>query len=308
MIRVQQLKKSFAENHAVQCISFEVRAGEFFSLLGPNGAGKTTTISILSTLLHPDAGEVLIDNMLVGSQDLRIRKILGVVPQEIALYDDLSAFENLLFFGSLYNISASELRVRIHTLLQDFGLTDRAHDKIRTFSGGMKRRINIASALLHQPRIVFMDEPTVGIDPQSRNNIFEAIQRLRENGTTIVYTTHYMEEAARFSDRIAIMDKGSIIASGTLAELRAHSGQHESLVITLSGQPDQLSNTLSLPHGLNLQIIDNQLIIRGEHLQQQLPAVMSALLEMRLEIRHMDIRSVDLETIFLSLTGKNLRD
>src|SRR5882672_7425062 len=204
MISVNQIKKNYGSTPALKGISFEIKAGEFFGLLGPNGAGKTTTISIMSTIVSLDAGSVNIAGFDLEKDPDQCKKNIGVVPQEIALYNELSAYDNLLFWGSLYGVPKSELKLRIDEILQLFGLFDRRLDRVKTYSGGMKRRINIASALLHRPKVLFMDEPTVGIDPQSRNLIFEVVERLHKEGMTIVYTTHYMEEAERLCDRIAI--------------------------------------------------------------------------------------------------------
>ena len=220
MISVSNLSKKYDSQQALNGINFEIKEGEFFGLLGPNGAGKTTTISIMSTILEPSGGVVKIDGLDVASKSAECKRRIGVVPQEIALYNELSAYQNLLFWGSLYDVPKPELKKRIEEILKLFGLWDRKDDKVKTYSGGMKRRINIASALLHQPKVLFMDEPTVGIDPQSRNLIYEVIEKLHKDGMTIVYTTHYMEEAERFCDRIAIIDNGQIIAQGSLNELK----------------------------------------------------------------------------------------
>src|SRR5687767_7252917 len=234
MITVRDLKKSYGNVQALKGISFSIRPGEFFGLLGPNGAGKTTTISIMSTILSPDSGEVSIAGNDLKKTPLACKQVIGVVPQEIALYNELSAYDNLLFWGSLYNVRKDELSARIDDTLRLFGLSDRKKDKIKTYSGGMKRRINIASALLHRPQVLFMDEPTVGIDPQSRNLIFEVVEKLHGEGMTIVYTTHYMEEAERFCNRIGIIDNGTIVAQGTLDELKENCGIKECISVSIS--------------------------------------------------------------------------
>src|SRR5690554_5727864 len=206
MIEVKNLKKSFSDKEVLKGLSFSIQNGEFYGLLGPNGAGKTTTISILSSLLPTEFGKIRIDNLDLKTDTNKIKRIIGVVPQEIALYNELSAMENLKFWGSLYSITGKELHHRATELLQLVGLEERKDEKVKNYSGGMKRRINIAAALVHKPKILFMDEPTVGIDPQSRNLIYEIIEKQKKEGVTIIYTTHYMEEAERFCDRIAIID------------------------------------------------------------------------------------------------------
>lgn len=308
MIEVRNLRKSFGNHVAVNDVSFHIRKGEFYSLLGPNGAGKTSTISMLSTLLIPDAGDVFINGRSIKGEEKAMRKMLGVVPQEIALYEDLTAFENLLFFGSLYDIPKDLLRIRINTLLGDFGLLDRAHHRVREYSGGMKRRINIAAALVHDPAIVFMDEPTVGIDPQSRNNIYEAILSLKKKGITILYTTHYMEEAERFSDRIGIIDNGKIIAEGNLAELGKTSRSRESVVVDCEALPDGVEKNFDLGAEIQIQRIGEQMIFRAEQIRKEVPRIMSACFDAGIDIRNVEIHKVDLESIFLALTGKTLRD
>ncbi len=210
MIEVRNLRKNYGKLEALKGISFSIDEGEFDGLLGPNGAGKTTTISIMSSILVPDGGEVSINGKNIYTHSRESKQIIGVVPQEIALYSDFSAMENLIFWGGLYGVPDNELKRRAKELLQMVGLSDRANDKVSSYSGGMKRRINIAAALLHRPKVLFMDEPTVGIDPQSRNLIFEVLEKLHHNGMTIIYTTHYMEEAERFCDCIGIIDHGQI--------------------------------------------------------------------------------------------------
>lgn len=308
MISVRGLTKRYGEFTAVDHLNLRVEKGEFYSLLGPNGAGKTTTINMLNTLLDPSEGSVSINGLSLNADRNSIRRQIGVVPQEISLYDELSAFDNLRFFGSLYGITESLLRVRIHHLLEEFGLIDRMSEKIKHYSGGMKRRINIASALLHQPALVFMDEPTVGIDPQSRNNIYEAIQRLRKDGVTILYTTHYMEEAERFSDRIGIIDHGTIIAEGTLAQLYTRAGHGDSMVIELAEINEKQFIQIQNLNGVVVSRTENRIQFHGDDLRKKIPSIMLMITELGLDLIHLDIRKPDLEAVFLSLTGKNLRD
>jgi ABC-2 type transport system ATP-binding protein len=220
-IEVQKLQKKFGKHEAVKEVSFTIATGEIFGLLGPNGAGKSTTINMMCGYIQPDSGDTTINGISVAHNSRQAKRQLGVVPQEMALYTDLTAIENLDFFGEIYGIPVRERRERAEDLLRLVGLYERRKEAIRNFSGGMQRRINIAIALMHRPSFLMMDEPTVGVDPQSREHIFTTIEQLRSEGTTILYTTHYMEEAERLCDRIAIMDEGQIIAMGTLEELLA---------------------------------------------------------------------------------------
>ncbi len=220
----KDLHKSFNDHKAVNGVSFTIGQNEIFGLLGPNGAGKTTTIRILSTVLEPDVGEVTIDGFSTRQQPDKVRAIIGVCPQELALYEELTALDNLTFFGRLVGLNGKETRAQAMANLALMGLEQRAKGKVSKFSGGMKRRVNLAIALMGHPKLLFLDEPTVGIDPQSRNKIFETIQSLRQNGLTVLYTTHYMEEADRLCDRVAIMDGGKIVAIDTPRALKAKLG------------------------------------------------------------------------------------
>lgn len=307
MISVSNLTKTYGAVPALKGISFDIRQGEFYGLLGPNGAGKTTTISIMSTLLEPDSGSVKIAGLDLKANPTDCKKIIGVVPQEIALYNELSAYDNLMFWGGLYNVAQSELKLRIDETLRLFGLYDRRNDKVKTYSGGMKRRINIASALLHQPRVLFMDEPTVGIDPQSRNLIFEVVEKLHKEGMTIVYTTHYMEEAERFCDRIGIIDNGKIIAQGTLDQLKSSSKISETIVISFQNLSEELYKKISSEwEGVTRQ--ENDVHFATSDVKKDLAVIVLKCSQAGLSISRIDIKKVNLETIFLSLTGKQLRD
>ncbi|MEO8954701.1 MAG: ATP-binding cassette domain-containing protein [Ktedonobacteraceae bacterium] len=220
-VEVQQLVKTFGEHEAVKDVSFTIGKGEIFGLLGPNGAGKSTTINMMCGYLEPTSGDTLIDGQSITREPRKVKRMIGVVPQEIALYNDLNAVENLEFFGAIYGLPSKARKERAQALLHFVGLYDRRKEAVKKFSGGMQRRINMAIALMHQPAFLMMDEPTVGVDPQSREHIFATIEQLRDQGTTILYTTHYMEEAERLCNRIAIMDEGQIVALGTLEQLLA---------------------------------------------------------------------------------------
>jgi len=307
MISVSNLSKKYDSQQALNGINFEIKEGEFFGLLGPNGAGKTTTISIMSTILEPSGGVVKIDGLDVASKSAECKRRIGVVPQEIALYNELSAYQNLLFWGSLYDVPKPELKKRIEEILKLFGLWDRKDDKVKTYSGGMKRRINIASALLHQPKVLFMDEPTVGIDPQSRNLIYEVIEKLHKDGMTIVYTTHYMEEAERFCDRIAIIDNGQIIAQGSLEELKNSVAIKETIVISFSNLTEEFLKQI-LAKNKDVKQVDDSLQFFSLNAKNDLSKIILQCNEIGLEILQIEIQKVNLETIFLNLTGKQLRD
>jgi ABC-2 type transport system ATP-binding protein len=307
MINVSNLKKSFDTIDALKGISFNIPQGECYGLLGPNGAGKTTTISIMSALLEPNEGEVSIAGYNLVKNPLECKKNIGVVPQEIGLYNELSGYDNLLFWGGLYKVPKSELTRRIDESLKMLGLSDRKNDKVKTYSGGMKRRINIATALLHKPKVLLMDEPTVGIDPQSRNLIFEVLEKLREEGITIVYTTHYMEEAERLCYRIGIIDNGEIIAQGTLDELRTSGSMKESVVVSFTNLTDERYGILAKDWN-DLQRIDDTIHFYSMTIQGDLSKIILKCNEVGLDILHIDIQKINLETIFLSLTGKQLRD
>ncbi|MEE4213504.1 MAG: ABC transporter ATP-binding protein [Bacteroidales bacterium] len=241
IIEVKSISKYYGNIMSLRDISFNIRRGEIFGLLGPNGAGKSTTVNILNTLLKPDSGEIYCDGINIFNKTDHCKMMMGVVPQEIALYENLTAFENLVFWGGLYKVPKSELKENAVEMLELVGLSSRKNDRIKTFSGGMKRRINIACSLLHKPKILVMDEPTSGVDPQNRNHIFNVIENLNREGMTIIYTTHYMEEAERLCDTIAIIDLGTIRAQGTMQELRTISGAGdgaglESIFLRLTGK------------------------------------------------------------------------
>ena len=307
MISVTNLKKNYGATPALKGISFNIKEGEFYGLLGPNGAGKTTTISIMSTILEPSEGTVTIASHDLAKEPVACKRVIGVVSQEIALYNQLSAYDNLLFWGGMYKVPKAELKLRIDETLRLFGLFDRRNDKIKAYSGGMKRRINIASAILHRPQVLFLDEPTVGIDPQSRNLIYEVLETLHNQGMTMVYTTHYMEEAERFCNRIGVIDNGQIIAEGTLDELKAQSNMMETVMVACIHLPDGITERLS-GTWKNIRKIENTLHFFTPHAKTDLSKIILQCSEMGLDIQNIDLKKVNLETIFLSITGKKLRD
>jgi ABC-2 type transport system ATP-binding protein len=308
-IKVDNLRKNFRELQAVQGISFEVRAGEIFSLLGPNGAGKSTTISMLSGLLEPTDGDALVMGHSIRRESTAARAALGVVPQDIALYPDLSARENLTFWGKMYGLRGAALRRRVDEVLSVIGLTDRQHGRVDKFSGGMKRRVNIGVALLHKPQVVIMDEPTVGIDPQSRRHILDNVQELNRQGMTVLYTTHYMEEAAELSDHIAIMDQGRVIAYGTHDELIQLVGEQTRIDLTLNVESARVLGAWQAVEGVSRAFAeDGKVTALVNDSNLVLPRLFEAATRADARITSVDIREPNLEAVFLHLTGRALRD
>lgn len=311
ILEVQQLVKKYGDKTAVNGISFDIQAGEIFSLLGPNGAGKTTTISVLSTLYLPTAGDAVIGGHSVVKEPMAVRNLIGVVPQDLALYEDLTARENLSFWGQMYNLSGKALNARIDQVLEQIGLKDRANQRVKTFSGGMKRRVNIGVGLLHQPRLLFMDEPTVGIDPQSRRAILDSVKDLNRQGMTVLYTTHYMEEAQELSDRVGIIDHGDLIALGTQSELTRQVGEYEALQLHISEMDDSeaLAQALRSVEGVvRADVIDHNITLITPEAEKILAPVVSRANERGIRIHTVTIQEPNLEAVFLHLTGRALRD
>jgi len=308
-IQVQNLHKAFGETKAVAGASFEVEKGEIFSLLGPNGAGKTTTISMLSCLLHPDDGDALVMGHSIRTDPMGVKSVLGVVPQEIALYEDLSARENLTFWGKMYGLRGAALKTRVEEVLEIIGLADRAKEYIKKYSGGMKRRVNIGVALLHKPKVIYMDEPTVGIDPQSRRNILDSVLKLKNEGTTVLYTTHYMEEAQELSDHIAIMDQGKMIASGTHEELVKIVGATDRITVTINTESAKVMEAWKAVKGVKqVSAEDGTLTILADDSNRVLPRLFETAATSGVRITSVAIQEPNLETVFLHLTGRALRD
>lgn len=313
IVQINNLVKQYpgAAEPAVNGISFGIRQGEIFSLLGPNGAGKTTTISMLCTLLQPTQGDAEIGGHSVAKDPMAVKKLIGIVPQELALYGQLSARQNLQFWGQMYSLSGKALQARCEEVLAQVNLAERGNDKVDKYSGGMKRRLNIAIGLLHKPKLVFMDEPTVGIDPQSRRSILDMVKDLRAQGMTVLYTTHYMEEAAELSDRVGIIDHGKLIALGTQKELTKLVGEQDTLRLHF-GQEE--STERLLPHFekvegvLTASATDHQIVISVAEAANSLPAIIAAASHANVRVRSIDIEEPNLETVFLHLTGRGLRD
>lgn len=310
MLEVHNLGKTFKKTRAVEDVDLYIDEGESVGLLGPNGAGKSTTISMISTLLPPTKGKITYNEIDVLKNPDELRPILGVVPQEIALYGELSAYENMKFFGRIYGLSGSSLENKIQEVLELVGLSDRQKDVVDTYSGGMKRRINIAVALMHDPKVLIMDEPTVGIDPQSRNYILDMVKRLnREKGITILYTSHYMEEVEKLCDRVYIMDHGQIIAAGTKEELKNILSNEETIVMEVTEQKSAFTDLLIAKEGIN-QVAEEEgkynLIVSKS--DQLLGSIFEYARQTEVKIMSIHIQTPTLEDVFLHLTGRKLRD
>ena len=307
MIQVTQLHKSYGEHHAVDGINFEIRRGETFGLLGPNGAGKTTTIHLLAGLLQADSGQVVINGFSDPTRQ-EVRRKLGIAPQALALYEELTAEENVRFLGKLYGLEGSKLKDRVEYSLSLAGLADRRKDLVSQFSGGMKRRLNLAAALVHEPEVLFLDEPTAGVDPQSRNHLFDNIEAFARHGITILYTTHYMEEAERLCDRIAIMDKGKILALDDVDSLIEKHGGVAVIEAELKdgGQVgDAQRSALAKALGNDGFILEeNKLRLESKEPLEEVARLAQA----GIGLKTLRLERPDLETVFLNLTGRRLRD
>lgn len=303
------LRRSFGELVAVDGVSFTIAAGEIYGLLGPNGAGKTTTISIVVGVLAADAGEVLIEGSRHDVRTLRTKAAIGYVPQDVAVYPDLSANENLRFFARLYGLSGARMRAATAEVLDIVGLADRADEPVAKFSGGMQRRLNIAVGLLNRPRLLVLDEPTVGVDPQSRNAILESVRRLAGEGVAVLYTSHHMEEAEALCDRVGVMDEGRIRAEGTRRELVGRTGETDRVLLTLSGNVAAAVSALRTVRSVQQAGVDQDHVdILVTDARAALPELLAAVATAGASVRSVEVREPNLEAAFLALTGKALRD
>lgn len=308
VITVEDLSKQYDGFTAVDRVSFDIKRGEIFGLLGPNGAGKSTIISILCCLLEPTAGRVTIDGFDVKKNATEIKKIIGIVPQEISLYHTLTARENLAFYAKIYGLSGKAMKERIEELLDMVGLTARADDRLEGYSGGMKRRINIAVALLHKPRILFLDEPSTGVDPQSRKRIYDTIRDLNRQGTTVLLTTHQMEDAEKLCQRIAIVDKGKLIALDTLDGLLKMVGETDIVQVTAKVIPPETVDVIQqIDNVQKVSVDDNSMTIQLAHGRELLAGIIDTLTASGTKVESIQIKEPDLETLFLHLTGTRLR-
>ncbi len=307
MIEARELRKSFGTRTAVDGMSFDIRQGETLGLLGPNGAGKTTTIHMLTGLLRPDSGEIIIDGV-ADPMRTSVRRRIGLTPQTLAIYEDMTAEENLVFLGRLYGIPKPILRKRVGELLDIAGLADRKRDVAKNFSGGMKRRLNLVASLVHQPDILFLDEPTVGVDPQSRNHLFDCVSNLASTGTTIIYTTHYMEEAERLCDRVAVVDQGTIRAIDTVVELKRKHGGDATILVEVERDSAQRKRVTELLQGI---FPDRTIRIEDQHLKLQSANPirdLAKLADSEMDPKWIELERPQLEDVFLNLTGRRLRD
>ncbi len=306
-LEVKNIVKSYDKTLALSDVSFSMNEGEIYGLLGPNGAGKSTMINIISGLITKDAGQVLIQGHDLDKEMRTAKSLLGVVPQELAIYPDLSGRANVSFFGSLYGLSGNELKKSVEEVLEFVGLTDRAKDLAKTYSGGMKRRLNMACGMVHRPKLLILDEPTVGIDPQSRKHIMDALVKLHDEGMNILYTTHYMEEAQALCKRIAIMDQGQMIAQGTLSDLRGLLNEKRNIVLSVDS-PVKAGLLEEIEGVYDVSFSNGSVLIKGDDSTELIKRLIDTLNRENIDIRDMRIEEINLEDIFLGLTGRKLRD
>ena len=308
MIEVANLRKTYGEIEALKGVSFGVRAGEIYGLLGPNGAGKSTAIGVLSGLVVPDSGRASLDGIDIARRSVDARRILGVVPQEVALYQEFSARDNLALFGRLYGLGGAGLSEAIDRVLARVNLADRAREPVERFSGGMLRRLNIAAGLLHGPKAVLMDEPTVGLDPQSRASILDLVRSIAAGGAAVVYTTHYLDEAERLCDRIGIIDHGAILAEGTLQELRDAAGAREIIALRGAFAPDVVTREMQRhPEFDVIKVSESELLLTVQRAEQHVAGLLAAAASLG-TVREVAIRQPSLESLFIKLTGRELRE
>jgi ABC-2 type transport system ATP-binding protein len=309
VLECRGLRRRFGEIQAVDGVSFHIEPGETYGLLGPNGAGKTTTISIVIGLLGRDEGEVIVSGQPMTTRSIRLKATIGYVPQDLAIYPDLTGRENLIFFARLYGMSNSEAKNRAGEVLETIGLSDRAGDQTKKYSGGMKRRLNVGIGLLNRPKLLILDEPTVGVDPQSRNAILESVEQLSTAGMAVLYTTHYMEEAERLCDRVGIIDHGKLIAEGTRRELVSLVGERDRVTLSATGDISkalQALRTVPWIHTADASADGIDLVV--EDARARLPAILQEAAAAGVAIKTVEVAEPDLEAVFLHLTGRGLRD
>lgn len=308
MLRINELEKKFGHLIAVNSISFDIQKGEIFGLLGPNGAGKTTTINMICSLLVPDRGTIHLDGEEINPDTPQLRKKLGIVPQEIALYEDLNAIENLKFWASLYKLKGDKLSSRMATLLELAGLTERAKDRVKTYSSGMKRRLNMIAGLLHQPKLLLLDEPTIGIDPQARYKMLETVRQIANEGTTVLYTTHYLDEVENLCDRLAIMDHGQILALGTIKDIKQIVGENTLIKIEGkfdSAKVDKLTQTFEF---LKVESLKEGQAVFSLPNKNSTGQIIEEIIKQGFSIDNLSIKEPSLDSVFIKLTGRELRD
>lgn len=309
ILEIAGLTKKYGDTVAVEQLNLSVESGAIYGLLGPNGAGKSTTINIICGLIPFDAGDIHIFEKNIKQNDIFIRRNLGVVPQDIAIYEDLTAWENVRFFGRLYGLKGNELKQRVMEALEFVGLTDKAKVMPGKFSGGMKRRLNIACALMHHPQLLIMDEPTVGVDPQSRNHILQSVRQLNKSGCTVIYTSHYIEEVEEICTRVAIMDHGHVIAEGTKEELKAVIANTNTLLVTIDeGAEFPVLELINLDGVLTAEKQENIVTINSSKEKNNLDKIIAYFTARNISIRNIENKACNLETVFLTLTGHQLRD
>jgi ABC-2 type transport system ATP-binding protein len=309
VLQCHALRRTFGELVAVDNVGFQIAHGETYGLLGPNGAGKTTTISMIAGLLERDAGEVTVAGQPMTTKTVQAKVALGYVPQDLAIYPDLSGIENLVFFARLYGMSRAQAKAKAGAVLEMIGLSDRAGDQASKYSGGMKRRLNIGIGLLNDPKLLILDEPTVGVDPQSRNAILESVASFSSAGMAVLYTTHYMEEAERLCDRVGIIDHGNLIAEGTRRELIAMVGEFDSVALAATGNLSAVAQALAtMDFVKKASVTDDGIDLVVSDARDNLPSILTAAAANGAAIKSVEVTEPDLEAVFLHLTGRALRD
>ncbi|MBU3205056.1 ABC transporter ATP-binding protein [Clostridium algidicarnis] len=309
IVQVENLIKRYDNMLAIDNLSLDIREGDIFGLLGPNGAGKTTLINSMLGLTKVDSGSIKIFGKDIKEHEMYVKKNIGIVPQEIALYEDLTAYENLMFFGRLYGLRGKSLKEAVESAFEFTAIEGRKNEIVKQYSGGMQRRLNIACAIVHKPKLVIMDEPTVGIDPQSRNQILNSIKRLRDNGATIIYTSHYMEEVESICNDVAIIDKGRVIAKGSKEELKDFVYTEEKIIIRVSAVSFTLVNNIKAIKGIKeCEVEENLLNITSEKNEVGISSILTIIEQSGVEILSVNIEKPTLESVFITLTGRKIRD